>query len=252
MERIGHGIRIAHRNGNANQRHELSLARLIVTLTWKAQHHGTLYLSLSQNPAHLDPDDAIAAAVVTLRSHYEGDLRFDHDLLPIKFVLTPEGRILLNVMAAMLLADETVLFVPRAEDGAMELLVTLEEAGPTAEAMTDRWRIYHGEPQDVRWAIAEIDMVRWHGTVLDGESMMSPNLLSPDEPALLRTLNANCDALRQACHGGDVHVENPVAVGIDVDGIDVRAAFGVLRLPLTEPIASRENAPSTIDRLLNT
>src|SRR5688572_18821962 len=107
-------------------------------------------------------DSTIDQAWAFIRGHTRGELRFDEHVVPKKYVIAPDGRLAAPVMVAMLLSADTVLFVPEFAEGAMELQVTMlqfEERGADA-AIADRWRIYHGEPDDVRWAYLNLDAAR--------------------------------------------------------------------------------------------
>src|SRR4051794_25044944 len=113
-------------------------------------------------------DASIENAYAFLRRHTRGELRFDEHLRPLKFVIVPDGRLVAPAMVAMLQSVDTVLFVPACAENAMEIQVTLEpfeERGPDA-ASADRWRIYHGEPDDVRWAYLSIDAARFEDLVI--------------------------------------------------------------------------------------
>lgn len=185
-----------------------------------------------------DPDTSIDRAYAFLRGHTTADLRFDEHLRPIKYVIAPDGRLVAPVMVAMLQSVDTVLFIPECVEEAMEVQVTLEqfdEQSPDG-AVTDRWRIYHGEPPDVRWAWIEIDAARHEGMVFDGEGLLRPNPLAGDEPRICKHMNdEHADDLRALClHFAKVEVESPVMVGIDPLGIDVRGRFDVFRVPATE------------------
>ena len=191
-------------------------------------------------------DPAIDAAAAFLRGHSTADLRFDEHQRPIKYVTGPDGRLIAPVMVAMLNAVETVLFIPLFEDGAMEVMVTLtpfEERGLDGAA-ADRWRIYHGEPQDVRWAFMAIDSARFDSVVIDGTVLQRPNPLAQDEGRLCARMNKEHKVdLRRLCgRFGGMDVEDPVMVGIDPQGIDVRARFDVLRVPANEPMNTAADA----------
>lgn len=186
-----------------------------------------------------------------LRSHTHGDLRFDEHWRPLKYVINAEGLLAAPVMVAMLQAIDVVLFVPEFADGAMETQVTLEpfdERGPHG-AIADRWRIYHGEPQDVRWAFLRADAARFKSMVIDGSALARSNPLAADEARLCRDINQNRTAdLRRLCaHFGNMKIEKPLLVGIDSLGFDVKAMFDVVRVPAIEPMHS----PTDVDRILN-
>ena len=97
-----------------------------------------------------------------LRGHTTCEIRFDEQYLPLRYVIEPGGRLVAPVSVSMLEAADSVLFVPSNEDQAMEIQVTLVELDPDGPdgAYTDRWRIYHGEPQEARWAAFDYDAAR--------------------------------------------------------------------------------------------
>ena len=189
-----------------------------------------------------------------LHSWTTGDFRFDEHIRPIRYVFAPDGRLVAPTMVAMLQATETVLHVPVADDTAMELLVTLEEFdedGPDG-SLADRWRIYHGDPPDVHWAFMSIDLTRFHGMVIDGEALQLPNLLTDIEPALCGRINReHGDAIRSTVERLlDIEAEDPRLVGIDPRGIDIRAKFDVVRLPLDPIVQDSEDAETAVRILL--
>ena len=151
----------------------------------------------------------------------------------------------------MLDAVDCVLFVPENIDGAMEVQVTLERLDPDGVlgALTDRWRIYHGDPEEGAWAIADIDAARHDGSVYDGLAMQRENSLADREPGLCRMVNTtHRDGLRALCERlAGVDATAPLLVGVDPCGLDVRRRFDIVRLPIEPPI---ENAETAEERLL--
>lgn len=198
-------------------------------------------------------DPAIDEARLFLRRHTRADLRFDEHMRPIKYVFGPEGRLVAPVMVAMLASLETVAFIPEAIDGALELLVTLEafdEAGPHG-ALADRWRIYHGDPSDVRWAFLDIDAARLGQTVIDGEALRLTNALAADEAALCKEVNAahRDDLRRLVLTHAQIEMAEPVMVGIDPMGLDVRGRFDVARVEAPEPMESAADARRVLEAM---
>jgi hypothetical protein len=198
-------------------------------------------------------DSAVDGAYRFLRSCTTGDLRFDEHLRSIRFVVAPQGQLVAPVMVAMLTALETVLFVPEYSERAMELLVTLQAFDEHGEsgALADRWRIYHGEPEDVRWALIDIETARREELVIDGAALMRPNPLSSDEATLCREMNrSRPEDLRRIClTAAGLEVEHPVMVGIDPFGIDVRRRFDVVRVEAAEPMPDAAAARRVLERM---
>jgi hypothetical protein len=193
-------------------------------------------------PVH---DPIVEDAYAFLRANTTADLRFDEHLRPIRYVIAPDGRLVASVMESMLRAVDTVLFIPECVEDSMEVQVTLERFDEQGEAgaLADRWRIYHGQPQDVRWAMMRIDMARHRSHVIDGEALMRPNALAEHESRICRHMNQDhADDLRNICNAAGVNVERPLMIGIDPLGIDVRREFDVVRIPSPEPMNTPEDA----------
>lgn len=192
-----------------------------------------------------DIDPNAEGAWRILRGSYGGDLRFEENIRPVRYVFDASGRIIAPVMVAMLEAFDTVLFVPGCEESALEALVTVTEIHEREDgAATDRWRIHHGEPDDVRWAHLDVDSIRHGRLVMDGIAFHRANPLADDEAAICRHMNQeHRDALRTlTLHYASVGLDDPVMVGIDDGGIDVRGRFGVVRVPTEEPMTNAEDA----------
>ena len=198
--------------------------------------------------------DQIRQPLAFLRGHLEGLIRFDENVLPIKFVVEPEGRIVAPVMVAMLTAGDTVLHLPDEEEHSMHVMVTLEsfEEQGRDGGLADRWRIYHGEPEDVRWAIMHIDAVRLDGVFYDGDALLVPNALHRIEPAVCRWANQSMiDGMRSAClEQKRIELNEPMMVGVDPLGFDVRGRFEVVRLDVEGQIHDEESARSALEGLI--
>lgn len=169
-----------------------------------------------------------------LRANTTAGIQFGEHLQDACYVLSHGGELILPVMTAMLQAVDVVLHVPAFEEGAMQLhctLIAFEEGG--RGDLADRWRVYHGEPPDTNWAIAEINAARFHEFFVDGEVLRRENPCSEHEAVTCMEINSQRrDALAEACRDhARVDVREPILVGIDDLGWDVRATFGILRLP---------------------
>lgn len=193
-------------------------------------------------------DDAMA----TLRAHRRGDLLFDDAVRSVRFVLDPQdGRLVMPAMVAMLSAAQPVLFLPEESEEALQLLVSMEEIDGESHATADRWRIYHGEPEDVRWAACWIDSARLGPMVFDGDALMVPNALASDEPALCKELNADKDGLHRLCaQAAGVECENPVCVGVDPEGLDIRRRFDIVRIPFPKVAENADGVRAAVAGLV--
>jgi len=188
-----------------------------------------------------------------LRGHTTGEMMFEDHLRPVKYCIEPdEGRLVSPVMYAMLSTVDTTLFIPECVEEATEVQITIEpfeERGPNA-AFCDRWRVYHGEPQDMYWAFLNVDAVRYQGAIIDGEALMRPNPLAHAEPRICKHMNEDHkDDMRLLCeHYAQVIVEDPVMVGVDPMGIDVRGRFDVIRVPAIRRMQSDQDVrPVLVD-----
>ncbi len=201
-------------------------------------------------------DQIVDQAVATLRAQYTGELRFDEHLRPVNYVTAPSGHLIAPAMAAMLRSFDTVLFVPECADDALQVQITLEqfeEASAEYGALADRWRIYHGEPDDVYWAKLYIDAVRFKDQVIDGDAIMQQNPLAQHLPTLCRTINTDHrDDVRLLCkHLAQLDVEDPIVVGVDSLGLDVRRKFDVVRVPFPSSQTTPDAAMQELARMID-
>jgi hypothetical protein len=195
----------------------------------------------------------LEAAFGHLRGHTSGILRFDEHHRPIKVVFAPNGRIVAPVMVAMIEAADTVLFLPDESEDSMQIQVTLtpfEEEGEGG-ALADRWRIYHGDPQDVHWAYLFVDAARYESAVIDGDGLMRENPLSDDEARFCKAIN---DGRREDLHrivrsAAGLTIDDPLLVGVDPFGFDVRGRFKVYRVVAPAPLATIDDAQAAFDQL---
>lgn len=195
----------------------------------------------------------IRTPLAYMHGHLSGLFRFDENILPMKVVIENDGRLLAPMMVAMLTAGDTVLFLPDEEEPSMHLMVTLEEfeeSGPDGE-LADRWRIYHGEPDDLRWALMHVDAARLDGVFYDGDALLMPNQLGSVEASICRWANETIvEGLRAAClQQHEIELNDPRLVGVDSLGFDVRGRFGLVRLESQSTLESEEQARAELSRL---
>lgn len=201
------------------------------------------------------PDPAATDIIRHLRRHYEGTLLFDGRAGPARFIIDgATGALVLALEPAALAAAEHVLFVPEERDDAAEVMLSLQpidrERSDRA-GLCDRWEACHGRTPLRTWALGEMLGARLAGCVVDGDDLMRPDPLAPHVAALCRAANADPAALAGACARlAGVSVASPVAVGADAGGLDVRAAFGVVRLEFDRPAPTLDDAHRAIAGLL--
>ncbi|MCP4835467.1 MAG: DUF2470 domain-containing protein [Phycisphaera sp.] len=200
----------------------------------------------------------ILDALSFMRGQLSGLIRFDTEYLPIRVVFAPDGRVVAPVMESMLRSSDCAIYLPEepreADDEIAQLMVTLdrfEESGPDG-ALADRWRIYHGEPEDVRWAAMTIDFCKFGGFAFDGEAVTQANPLEAIEPILCREVNPSREQeLKQAVLARvQVDMEAPRLVGVDPLGFDIRGRFEVSRIPVATPMADEAAARARLDEIL--
>lgn len=179
-----------------------------------------------------------------LRSNTTASLTFGENTVDVSYVILPDGRLVVPAMVAMLQPCDIVMYVPEYINDCMEMHVSLiqfEEVGEDG-GFADRWRVYHGEPPDTQWAFVDIDAARFHELFIDGETLCRLNPLAEQEPSICQTLNAEQDVLRAVCkEKTNVEIQSPFAVGIDPLGVDVRAPFGIVRVPADTLFGTEED-----------
>ncbi|MBM4005980.1 MAG: hypothetical protein FJ292_00190 [Planctomycetes bacterium] len=195
-------------------------------------------------------DEAVDQTLAFLHANLRGNIRFDGDRVPIKVIVAPDGHIVAPVMESMLRSVEVVLELPDDGDEGLQVMVTMERLDPEGEhaGLCDRWCAYHGDPEDVRWARMQIDASRHLQWFVDGEALMRANPLAKDEASLLKALNTQPRSFLKAfCTTCKVDCKEPVAVGLDPGGIDIRRAHDTARLPFPLRFERAEQVRSFIE-----
>jgi hypothetical protein len=189
-----------------------------------------------------DEKQVADAAWEFLRSNSTATLIFGEHSNALSYVIAPTGELVIPAMVAMLQPCDVVMYVPEYCDNCIEMHVSLQQFLPTGEQgiFADRWNIYHGESPDVQWALVAIDMARFHEMFIDGESLCRKNPLVDIEASVRKELNVQrTKAVRKTCLAKtNVDVKDPVVVGVDPLGVDIRAPFGIVRIPASEPFRS--------------
>lgn len=201
--------------------------------------------------AHHNAADA-RSALRYLRSHTLGALHFDALILKRAIALDPiTSDPVITAPPAVLTADHVVLHLPEESDDALQLLVEPVELNPDTDPACDRWRIYHGTPRDPRFIRLEIQSARLRSAVFDADDLRLANPLANVEPRLCSLLNADLAALSAWCiRETNVTPTDPRAVGIDPDGLDIRARFGIIRINFDPPVDAATAEPRLRQLLL--
>lgn len=173
----------------------------------------------------------------------------------VRFVIDGEaGRIVFPADGSILQAEDLVLFVPRespSDDHELQLLLSTEGANPDGSGgAVDRWRAYHGSPRVNGFGAFAIDGAKFDGNIVE-DKLTGPNPLVRIEGRLCRAMNTDRALLSAACSRLiGVEVKEPLAVGVDSHGVDVKARFGIVRLEFASPARDEAEALRQIDSLL--
>jgi len=207
---------------------------------------------MSDAPSFAESGDVVADLRRFLRANTVGLLRYGELVREARYVLDEDGEPVTTAIPAMFEAGETILFIPNDNPGALELLVTLESLEENSAA-SDRWRIYHGQTDDPEFVRCYIEAARKYEYVIDGDAFRRRNPLTAYEPALCRIMNRqHPDVLHAiAKTHADVEIESPRLVGVDSDGLDIRARFSIVRVPFERSMETEDAARSAISELAN-
>jgi hypothetical protein len=197
-------------------------------------------------------DQALPRARTLLRMHSEGTLLCDATPTQARYVIDPSaGSLVMCITTDMLGADDCVLAIPEDRfDSPIRVTLSIQEI-PESIA-TDRYIAYHQRQDRPMWAEAKILFAKVDsGGVADGDALMSPNPLCDAIGRLCKQLNADENALREVSRLlAKVTIEHPVAVGVDDEGFDVRAEFGVVRVPWPGPVHDEDECARVIESLI--
>lgn len=200
-----------------------------------------------------DSDTTLARARTLLRAHTTGTLLCDSTPYEVLYIIDPcDGALLICVEHESYDADDCVLVVPHDRfDSPMRITLALREE-PESMA-SDRFLAYHQRQDNPCWTRGIISFVKLDsGGVADGEALMRPNPLLDAIPRLCKQLNNDQRALREVANLlAGVRIEQPVAVGVDEEGCDVRAEFGVVRVQWPAPVENADACEEVIKTLFN-
>ncbi|GIW74335.1 MAG: hypothetical protein KatS3mg103_0857 [Phycisphaerales bacterium] len=211
-----------------------------------------------------DGEHALAARA-RLLAHLSGVLVCEAGASPVRLVVAEAGgSVVLPMPKDLSSAGAWVYAAPQELDPAIELSLEPvpsddaagDDALPDADAAeADRFLAYHGStPAGCRLVSLAVTLARYaddRGRTCVAQDVLTPNPLRAHVPALCRWLNADKDALAQACQRlAGMRPQAPVAVGVDEWGVHVRAAFDVLRLGFDRAVHDPDQARRAIEGLL--
>ena len=192
-----------------------------------------------------DEQHVADAAWLYLRSNSTATIKFNEYTHDVSYVINHEGVLVIPAMVAMLQPCDIVMFIPEYCEDCIEMHVSLKEFKEEGEyaSHADRWQVYHGVSPDVQWGMLEIDAARFHEAFIDGEQLQRENPLGELEPALCKELNENkVEQLMEICKKHtNVAVQDPIVVGVDPLGFDIRASFGIIRVPAGLPFITSDD-----------
>ncbi len=181
-------------------------------------------------------DDSVNAPLEVerlLHEHSTATIRFGSDVTEsIRYTFDESGHLIAALSRELVSACDALLFIPDQSDTTLEVMVTPEEIDADSAA-ADRWKIYHRDSDGRAFARLYIEAAKYGEHIIDGESVTAPNPLATDEPRLCKMMNQeHRDDLRPLCAASaKVDVGDPVMVGVDAFGFDIRARFGIVRVP---------------------
>jgi len=194
----------------------------------------------------------VDATLRRLRRFHEGLLRTDDLVERVRFVTDPAtGRLFLPVKPYIFESGSVTLHIPDDADDALHVAVVPVPADPDRDAGCDRYLIYFGRAEQARWAALDIESVKHVDLVLDGPEAQHPNPLRSIEARACKKLNAAPHLIASLCRRRvGVECENPLLVGIDPFGLDIRARFGIIRLEFDAKAKAPEEFANTLRALI--
>jgi hypothetical protein len=187
-----------------------------------------------------------------LRAHTTGTLLCDGTPTPVSYIIDPSsGELVLCLEHDMLMAEDCVLAIPE-DSFSCPIRVNLSMREMPESIVSDRYMAYHMRQERPVWARGSISFAKIDsGGVADGEALMAPNPLLGAIPHLCKRLNADRQALSELCKLlTRATIENPIAVGVDEEGSDLRAEFGVVRMNWPGPVEDADECERVIASLI--
>lgn len=194
-----------------------------------------------------------------LRRYREATLQFHERRAEVRFVIdNPTGALVMPVEPGFAAASELTLHLPDEVTLHLQLAVTPSQIDrPESRESVDRWHAYHAAagtlPPGRLWLICEIEAGKRPDSPTDvygPEVLMQPNPLRSTEPRLVKLINSRRDRLARLCRKhAAAEVQDPLCVGVDPLGLDVRARFGVIRVEFDLEAATAEQAEALVNSM---
>ncbi|MFT5423387.1 MAG: hypothetical protein ACI89L_001164 [Phycisphaerales bacterium] len=198
--------------------------------------------------------DEIQTLLSLLRAHAAGILRCDETPEPIRFVYSRQDQgVILPLEPRLLDSDQFLLCLPDDSfDLSVRALLHVVALNDEREIDRDRHMAYHGSTTEGVWVLGRIEHAHSaSGLVIDGELLTEPGSLAADEPRLCKRLNADRAALADAIElFAGVRIAEPLAVGVDPHGFDVRARHGIVRVAFPSPCTNGDTAARVISTMI--
>ncbi len=205
-----------------------------------------------QNPDH---HHAIERATRLLYGNTTGTLLVDSVPYPMLYMVNPRcGSLTLTIERDMNLGEDIVLVIPEDTFDA-PMRVSVDLSLDIDEEACDRFMAYHTEQPGPIWTRGRINFAKLHdpndtGAVIDQSDLEIPNALIKDLPSLCKKLNSDPKALREVSKLlARTDIDDPIAVGVDRYGFDVRARFGVVRVEFPSMVEDAQQAEDVIAAL---
>mgnify|MGYP000022017323 CR=1 FL=1 len=204
-------------------------------------------------------DDAPAVwCLRLLRRFRDATLAFGDRTAPVSLVIDrTDGRIVMPVEAAAATHPEFTLHLPSQTDcDATALVIPSRIERPEGCEAVDRWSVYHGiAPASAVWTASRVLGIKSahdaSESCMDESALTVPNGLGTAEFRLIRAANADRAQLARAARGiAGIDLDDASCVGVDPDGLDVRAPFGIVRLEFPYAAADIPTAELMLANLL--
>lgn len=200
-----------------------------------------------------DHQHAVVRASRLLRGHTSGTLLVDSTPYEeMLYIIDPRsGSLVLSVDHELLDGTDTVLVIPQ-DTFEAPLRVSLELLQQIDEEPCDRFMAYHTRQPGAVYVHGKINFAKIDsGEVISQGELETPNPLINELSGLCKKLNSDRKALREVCKLlTRIDIEDPIAVGVDHLGFDVRARFGVVRVELPSRVETGTQAEDVIAALI--